>query len=122
MTTLTQIQQIRLIVGDTAGDFPFLADATYEWLIETHPTNINAAAVEALEMIINQLALSPQSIKTQDLTEIGPLIVSLETRLTSLKAKATPSTKGFPMLVKSDRKNWCDFNSLFESNHNEYLR
>lgn len=121
MATPTVIQQIRLIVGDTAGDFPFLDDSTYQWLISLYPTNIYAAAVDALEMIINQLALSPQSIKTQDLTEIGPLVASLEARLTSLKAKAVPSRKGFPMIVKSDRTNWNDFNTLFGTGNNDTL-
>ena len=115
MTTLTAIEQVRLIVGDTAGDFPFLADETYDWLIELNPTNQLAVAVEALEMIINQLALSPQSLRTEDLTEVGPLIVSLETRLASLKAKKQGKTNGFPMLVKSDRTNWNDIDSIYRN-------
>lgn len=119
MTTLTQLQQIRLIVGDTDGDFPFLADTTYEWLIELRGS-IYAAGADALEMIINQLALSPQSIKTQDLTEVGPLIAALEARLASLKKRAVPSTRGFPMLVKSDRKDWKDIDSIYR-NCNEYV-
>ena len=112
MTAPSAIQQLRLIVGDVSIDYPFLDDNTYTWLIETYPTQ-NSAAVEALEMIINQIALSPQSIKTDAVTEVGPLVANLEARLRSLKAKQQASSTGFPMLVKSCRTNWDDFNSLF---------
>ena len=112
MTAPSAIQQLRLIVGDVSIDYPFLDDNTYTWLLETYPTQ-NSAAVEALEMIINQIALSPQSIKTDAVTEIGPLVANLEARLKSLKAKQQVSVTGFPMIVKSGRTNWDDFNSLF---------
>ena len=112
MTAPSAVQQLRLIVGDVSIDYPFLDDNTYTWLLDTYPTQ-NAAAVEALEMIINQIALSPQSIKTDAVTEIGPLVSSLEARLRSLKAKKNFSATGFPLLVKSDRTNWNDFDSLF---------
>ena len=112
MTTPSAIQQLRLIVGDVSTDYPFLDDNTYQWLLDTHVVQ-NNAAVEALEMIINQIALSPQSIKTDAVTEIGPLVSNLEARLKSLKAKQQASATGFPMIVKSDRTKWDDFNSLF---------
>lgn len=113
MTLPSAIQQLRLIVGDVSVDYPFLDDNTYSWLLETYPTQ-NSAAVEALEMIINQIALSPHSIKTDAVTEIGPLIYNLETRLKSLKAKQQVSSTGFPILVKSDRKGWDDLDTLFQ--------
>lgn len=113
MTTPSAIQQLRLIVGDVSTDYPFLDDNTYQWLIETSPTQ-NEAAVEALEMIINQIALSPQSIKTDAVTEVRPLVASLEARLKSLKAKQQVSATGFPLLVKSDRTSWHDFITLFQ--------
>jgi len=113
MTTPSAIQQLRLIVGDVSTDYPFLDDNTYTWLIETYPTQ-NEAAVEALEMIINQIALSPQSIKTDAVTEVRPLVANLEARLKSLKAKQQVSTTGFPLLVKSDRTSWNDFITLFQ--------
>lgn len=112
MTAPSAIQQLRLIVGDVSTDYPFLDDNTYTWLLETYPTQ-NSAAVEALEMIINQIALSPQSIKTDAVTETGPLVAHLEARLKSLKAKQQASATGFPMIVKSDRTDWDGFNSLF---------
>ena len=111
MTTPSAIQQLRLIVGDVSTDYPFLDDNTYQWLIDTYVVQ-NSAAVEALEMIINQIALSPQSIKTDAVTEIRPLVANLEARLKSLKAKQQVSATGFPLLVKSDRTSWNDFITL----------
>ena len=113
MTTPSAIQQLRLIVGDVSTDYPFLDDNTYQWLIDTYVVQ-NSAAVEALEMIINQIALSPQSIKTDAVTEISPLVANLEARLKSLKAKQQVSATGFPLLVKSDRTSWNDFITLFQ--------
>ena len=113
MTAPSAIQQLRLIVGDVSTDYPFLDDNTYQWLIDTYVVQ-NSAAVEALEMIINQIALSPQSIKTDAVTEIRPLVASLEARLKSLKAKQQVSATGFPLLVKSDRTSWNDFITLFQ--------
>ena len=113
MTTPSAIQQLRLIVGDVSTDYPFLDDNTYQWLIDTYVVQ-NSAAVEALEMIINQIALSPQSIKTDAVTEIRPLVANLEARLQSLKAKQQVSATGFPLLVKSDRTSWNDFITLFQ--------
>ena len=112
MTNSGAIQQLRLIVGDVSTAYPFLDDNTYQWLLDTFVVQ-NNAAVEALEMIINQIALSPQSIKTDAVTEVGPLVASLEKRLSSLKAKKQINATGFPMIVKSDRTSWDDFNSLF---------
>jgi len=113
MTTPSAIQQLRLIVGDVSTDYPFLDDNTYQWLIDTYVVQ-NSAAVEALEMIINQIALSPQSIKTDAVTEIRPLVANLEARLKRLKAKQQVSATGFPLLVKSDRTSWNDFITLFQ--------
>ena len=113
MTAPSAIQQLRLIVGDVSTDYPFLDDNTYQWLIDTYVVQ-NSAAVEALEMIINQIALSPQSIKTDAVTEIRPLVASLEARLKSLKAKQQVSATGFPLMVKSDRTSWNDFITLFQ--------
>ena len=63
-TAPTLIQQVKFKVGDTSLNYPFLADSTYDWLLDKNSNNIIKAAIEALEMIINQIALSPESIKT----------------------------------------------------------
>lgn len=119
MSTMpSEIIQVRLLVGDVAQDLPYLEDSTYQWLLDSTAGDnaILRVAVEALEMIINQIALSPQSVRTEDITEVGPLVVALEKRLDSLKAKRDVKGRvdtGFPMLIKSDRKNWDDLNELF---------
>lgn len=114
MTTPTELQQIRLMTGDTGSDFIYLADSTYLWLLESN-TRIIDAAVEALEMIINQIALSPQSIQTEDLKEVAPLVASLERRLNSLKQKKNSNQTGFPMIVKSDRNSWSDIDAIYRN-------
>lgn len=117
MATPTAINQLRLMVGDTSSDYVFLADETYQWLIDTNPLQINAA-IEALEMIINQVALSPQSVQTEDLKEVGPMVDALERRLKALKEKRTSvssNTRGFPMIVKSDRSDWDNINSIYRN-------
>lgn len=122
MAAPTAINQLRLMVGDTSADFVWLADETYEWLIETHPVQIDAA-IKALEMIINQVALSPQSVQTEDLKETGPMVEALERRLKALKeekalkekSSLASINKGFPMIVRSDRSNWDDIDSIFRN-------
>jgi len=118
MATLSEVQNIRLLIGDTSQDLPYLDDNTYEWLLErTGGDNyILRVAVEALEMIINQVALSPQSVKTEEITEIGPLVAALEARLASLKLKRDAKgeiSRTFPMMIKSDRSGWNDLDELF---------
>lgn len=117
MPAPTTINQLRLMVGDTSADFVWLADETYEWVSRIHPSPLDAA-IEALEMIINQVALAPQSVRTEDLTEVGPMVEALERRLKALKEKKASNlsgTKGFPMIVRSDRSNWDDIDSIFRN-------
>lgn len=117
-TMPSELNQVRLMVGDTSQDLPYLADETYLWLLDSTGGDnaLLRVACEALEMIINQIALSPQSVKTEEITEIGPLVAALETRLASLKlkrdAKGAAVTR-LPVMIKSDRSNWNDLNELF---------
>lgn len=115
-TAPTLIQQVKFKVGDTSLNYPFLADSTYEWLLDKNSKNIIKAAIEALEMIINQIALSPESIKTDAVDEVKASVPVLERRLEALKKQLTQAAVGasrFPFLVHSDRKNWNDLDSLF---------
>ena len=115
-TTPTLIQQVKFKVGDTSLNYPFLADSTYDWLLDKNSNNIIKAAIEALEMIINQIALSPESVKTDAVDEVKASVHVLERRLNALKKQLTQAAVGasrFPFLVHSDRKNWNDLNSLF---------
>lgn len=115
-TAPTLIQQVKFKVGDTSLNYPFLADSTYDWLLEKNSKNIIKAAIEALEMIINQIALSPESVKTDAVDEVKASVHVLERRLDALKKQLTQAAVGasrFPFLVHSDRNNWNDLNSLF---------
>ena len=115
-TTPTLIQQVKFKVGDTSLNYPFLADSTYDWLLDKNSNNIIKAAIEALEMIINQIALSPESVKTDAVDEVKASVPVLERRLNALKKQLTQAAIGasrFPFLVHSDRNSWNDLNSLF---------
>ena len=115
-TAPTLIQQVKFKVGDTSLNYPFLADSTYDWLLDKNSNNIIKAAIEALEMIINQIALSPESVKTDAVDEVKASVPVLERRLNALKKQLTQAAIGasrFPFLVHSDRKNWNDLDSLF---------
>ena len=115
-TAPTLIQQVKFKVGDTSLNYPFLADSTYDWLLDKNSNNIIKAAIEALEMIINQIALSPESVKTDAVDEVKASVHVLERRLDALKKQLTQAAVGasrFPFLVHSDRKSWNDLNSLF---------
>ena len=115
-TAPTLIQQVKFKVGDTSLNYPFLADSTYDWLLDKNSNNIIKAAIEALEMIINQIALSPESVKTDAVDEVKASVPVLERRLNALKKQLTQAAIGrsrFPFLVHSDRNNWNDLDSLF---------
>ena len=115
-TAPSLIQQVKFKVGDTSLNYPFLADSTYDWLLDKNRNNIIKAAIEALEMIINQIALSPESVKTDAVDEVRASVHVLERRLDALKKQLTQAAIGasrFPFLVHSDRKNWNDLDSLF---------
>lgn len=111
MQTLNNISQVRLLTGDVNLELPYLADDTIEWLLQ-EKTSVLEAAIEGLEIIINQISLAPESIKTDAVNEIKPKVYNLERRLTGLKARRG-AVKRVPMLLRSDRSNWDDFNSLF---------
>ena len=115
-TAPTLIQQVKFKVGDTSLNYPFLADSTYDWLLDKNSNNIIKAAIEALEMIINQIALSPESVRTDAVDEVKASVHVLERRLNALKKQLTQAAVGasrFPFLVHSDRKSWNDLDSLF---------
>lgn len=111
MATPNSISQVRLLTGDVNLSIPFLADNTIEWLLEDKGSVLEAA-IEGLEIIINQISLAPESVKTDAVDEEKANVHNLERRLSQLKARRV-STRSFPMLVRSDRSNWDDFNSLF---------
>lgn len=105
------VDKIRLIVGDYILDEPLLPDSVYVWLFEKYDGNEVEAAIEALESIINNIALSPSKWSLGEASEWGANMPALQKRLDDLKMKRKGSI--VPVVIRSDRENWNDFNNLF---------
>ena len=56
MATLTDIQKLRVEVGDTDVSFPILDDTSYEYFLEKHSNNLNRAGLDAARAILFQLS------------------------------------------------------------------
>ena len=105
------IAQMRLNTGDFIEDEPYLNDAVYLHFYAQAGNSVIDGSILALEAIIANVALSPLKWQIGDASESAPLVETLNLRLTALKAKRTNNK--VPMLIKSDRKNWCDFDKAF---------
>ena len=53
---LTDIQKLRVEVGDTDVSFPMLDDTSYEYFLEKHSNNLNRAGLDAARAILFQLS------------------------------------------------------------------
>lgn len=110
--------QMRLLTGDfsSAGDDPWLSDDLYLWFYQQANNSILDGSITALESIINQIALRPVSITNADVSEnwVGTVEV-LSDRLAALKLQRKNNI--VPVLIRSDRRNWNDFNDAFGSNY-----
>lgn len=53
---LTNIQKLRVEVGDTDVSFPILDDTSYEYFLEKHSNNLNRAGLDAARAILFQLS------------------------------------------------------------------
>ena len=53
---LTDIQKLRVEVGDTDISFPILDDTSYEYFLEKHSNNLNRAGLDAARAILFQLS------------------------------------------------------------------
>ena len=56
MATLTDIQKLRVEVGDTDVSFPILDDSSYQYFLDKHSNNLNRAALDAARAILFQLS------------------------------------------------------------------
>ena len=56
MTTLTDIQKLRVEVGDTDVSFPILDDSSYQYFLDKHSNNLNRAGLDAARAILFQLS------------------------------------------------------------------
>ena len=53
---LTNIQKLRVEVGDVDVSFPILDDTSYEYFLEKHSNNLNRAGLDAARAILFQLS------------------------------------------------------------------
>lgn len=114
------VDQMRLNTGDFIEDEPYLEDSIYIYFYELAGNSVIDGSIMALESIINNIALSPQEWRIGEASETGPLITALTERLAALKVRRTGSK--VPVILRSDRKNWCDFNDAFGQATNSIKR
>lgn len=105
------VDRMRLNTGDFIEDEPYLSDAIYLYFYQEAGNSIIDGSIQALESIINNIALSPQSWTIGAASETGPLITALEARLNALRSRR--SGNKVPVILHTDRKNWNDFNKAF---------
>lgn len=109
------IQRVRLLVGDVL-DFPLLEDSVYQYLILKNNNVEIDAAIEAVENIINMLVFNPTDEIVGSVGQKLPSVSDFRNMLQNLKEQKyldANRTKRIPMVVRSDRKDWSDFDKLY---------
>ena len=106
------VDRVKLLVGDFIADEPFLTDSIYVWLLAENANDELATAISALDRIINYIVLSPTEWRIGDASETSASVTILERRRAEL---VRSQGKAAPILVHSDRRNWCDFDDAFGS-------
>lgn len=114
------VDQMRLNTGDFIEDEPYLEDSVYVYFYNLAGNSVIDGSIMALESIINNIALSPQRWQIGDASETGPLITALNERLVSLKSRRSGAK--VPVVLRSDRKNWNDFDKAFSLSCDDQLR
>lgn len=110
---MTNIELVRFYIGD--NDSSFLDDAVIQYLLDEHGNSPLDAAIEALEAIINEIALQPRSASVDGIRTERASVASLEARLEELKTKRnTQKNKAIPVLLHTKRTNWNDITRIFE--------
>lgn len=112
MDTSTVVGRMRLLTGDYYVDEPILTDDIYLYFYENNKNSELEGAIEALESIINNIALAPTKWRTGEVWEEAQNVAALERRLNDLKARK--SGRVVPVIVRSDRTNWDDFDKVFK--------
>ena len=110
------VDQMRLNTGDFLEDEEYLSDAVYIHFYNESNNSVIDGSILAFEAINNNIALAPQQWRIGDASESAPLVSALTDRLESLKRKKSTGAR-IPMLIRSDRKNWCDFDKVFGTEH-----
>lgn len=107
----TFVDQMRLKVGDTNKNDPYMEDSIYTWFYTQNGNSVIEGSIAALESLINQIALNPSEWDVGDVGAKSAVVNTLERRLTNLRNERSGNKA--PVLIGSDRKNWNDFNKLF---------
>ena len=111
------VDQMRLHTGDYLEDEEYLDDAIYVFFYNQTGHSVIDGSILALESIINNIALSPSKWQIGDASESAPIVGTLVDRLTALKQKRKNAK--VPVVISSDRKNWCDFDKAFGSEYSK---
>lgn len=64
----TDIQKVRIEIGDIDPGFPLLDDSTYEYFLEKHSNSIVRASIDAAKTILFQLSM--QNSETVDIFSV----------------------------------------------------
>ena len=112
------VSQMRLNTGDFLEDELYLEDAIYVFFYNQTGNSVIDGSIQALEAIIANIALSPTKWAIGDASETAPRVVELNDRLVALKQRK--SNNKVPVIINSDRKNWCDFNKAFGDNYSDF--
>lgn len=110
------VDQMRLNTGDFIEDELFLDDAIYVHFYSQAGSSVIDGSILALEAIIANIALSPIKWTIGDASETAASVVQLNERLISLKQRK--NSNKVPVIIKSDRKTWCDFDKVFGAEYN----
>lgn len=109
---MTNIELVRFYIGDT--DSSYLDDAVIQYLLDEHGNSPLDAAIEALEAIINEIALQPRSASVDGIRTERASVASLEARLDELKTKKNARKGIMPILLHTKRQDWNDITRIFE--------
>lgn len=112
------VARVRLQVGDI-DEWEILEDSVYEFFLAENSGDEIKAAIEALETIINYYSLNPTDETFGQISGSNFSIKTMEGRLKTLREKLVTDTSGnkrVPLVLRSDRKSWSDFNKLFGEN------
>lgn len=115
INTSTIVGQMRLLTGDfdNGSDDLYLTDAVYMFLYNQANSSIRDGAIQALESIIANISLRPTSLTNGDSNEsYAGAVIQLNKRLERLKLERDRTVT--PILIKSDRSNWDDFNKIWD--------
>ena len=111
------LKQVKVLVGDL--DNTYLDDEIYSWLLDENGNSIQDTAIEALETILNQIALNNTEEASGGYRAKGPDMEALERRLRKLKAKRK-RTKLVPVIIHASRSDFRDIDSIFHKEGNYF--